>query len=269
VNNAWGTSVTGTVFDGNASYNALQTTLERRVSSGLFLRLNYTYASCWEDSADDLQGGEANGGSQPWSPTRDHSANWHRCSYLGSQAVNFALSYDLPFAAMVQSHWAKALTSNWQITSLTSISSGIPFDIREGSNTGRTMPSGNGNTHPDWVTGCSADNVINKHNVQNYIKTSCFAIPAFGYLGNVEPLPVLSPSTWTTDASIKRVIALREGMGIHFSVDIFNIFNRTNLAPPALVNVFNANQTVNTTAGQITRTIGTSRQMQFGARFEF
>ena len=269
VNNAWGNSISGTVFDGKASYNSLQTTLERRASPGLFIRLNYTYASCWEDSADDLQGGEANGGSQPWTPTRDHSANWHRCSYLGVHAANFTLSYDFPFGGMVQSHWAKALVSDWQLTSLTSVSSGVPFDVREGSNTARAMPAGNGNTHPDWAPGCNADNAINKHNVQNYIKITCFAVPAFGYLGNVEPLALLSPSTWTTDASLKRVISIREGMRIQLTADMFNIFNRTNLAPPALVNVFNPNQSVNTTAGQITSTIGSSRQVQLGARFEF
>jgi hypothetical protein len=269
VNPAWGTSISGTVFDGNASYNSFQTTLERRASPGLFVRLNYTYASCWEDSADDLQGGEANGGSQPWTPTRDHRANWHRCSYLGVHAANFSLSYDFPFGKMLQSRWAKALASDWQLTSLTSVSSGVPFDIREGSNTARAMPSGNGNAHPDWVPGCNADNAINKHNVQNYIKTSCFAVPVPGYLGNVEPLPLFSPGTWTTDASLKRAIPIREGMRIQLTADMFNIFNRTNLAPPALVNVFNANQTVNTTAGQIISTIGTSRQVQIGARFEF
>jgi hypothetical protein len=90
-----------------------------------------------------------------------------------------------------------------------------------------------------------------------------------GYLGDVAALPLLAPATWTTDASLKRNIRFHEEMNIHLTAEIFNIFNRTNFAPPASVNVFTATGAVNTTAGQITRTIGTSRQMQFGARFEF
>ena len=72
-----------------------------------------------------------------------------------------------------------------------------------------------------------------------------------------------------TDASINRRIRTGEGMAFQVTADVFNIFNRTNFAAPASVNVFTATGAVNTTAGQITRTIGTSRQMQFGVRFEF
>ena len=269
VNNAWGTTVNGVVFDANAAYDAFQMTVERRSSPGLFVRFNYTYARCWEDAADNLAGGAANGGSAAWAPTRDHRANWHRCSYLGNHAANFSLTYDFPFGRVAQSRLAKALLSDWQLTGLTSIASGVPFDVRAGSNTARTMPSGNGNAHPDWVSGCNPKNAINQHNPTNYIKTACFALPVPGYLGDVEALPLTGPATWTTDASVKRNIKIREDMGFQVTADVFNIFNRTNFAPPASVNVFTATGAVNTTAGQITRTIGTSRQMQFGVRFEF
>ena len=269
VNPNWGSSISGTVFDANAAYNAYQMTVERRASPGLFVRFNYTYASCWEDSADNLQGGEANGGSQPWTPTRIHNVNWHRCSYLGKNAGNFTLSYDVPFGRMLKSGFAKALLSDWQITSLTSVSSGVPFDVRQGSNSSRSAAAGNGNAHPDWAPGCNPENAINKHNTTNYINTACFKIPVAGYLGNVEPLAFLSPSTWSTDASLRRVIKIRESMDVQLTADVFNIFNRTNLAPPALVNVFTGAGAINSTAGQITRTIGSSRQMQFGGRFSF
>lgn len=269
VNNAWGTTINGVVFDANAAYDAFQMTVERRSSPGLFVRFNYTYARCWEDAADNLAGGEANGGSAAWAPTRDHRANWHPCAYLGNQAANLSMTYDFPVGRLVQSRLAKALLSDWQITSLTSIASGVPFDVRAGSNTARTMPAGNGNAHPDWASGCDPRNAINKHNTTNYIKTACFALPVPGYLGDVGPLPLTAPATWTTDVSVKRNVRIGEGIGFQLTADVFNIFNRTNLAPPASVNVFTATGAVNTTAGQITRTIGTSRQMQFGVRFEF
>jgi hypothetical protein len=284
VNNNFGNTINGVVFDGNAAYDSFQTTVERRSSPGLFVRFNYTYARCFEDSADNLQGGESNGGSQGWTPTRDHSANWHRCSYMGTHAANFTLSYDLPFGRNMKSGLAKAFVSDWQITSLTSVASGVPFDVREGANTARAMPTGVGNTHPDWAPGCNPDNAINKHNVVNYIKTSCFVVPPLGYLGNMEPLVLLAPSTWTTDASLRKAVKIKESMQLQLTADMFNIFNRTNLAPPALVNVFTSGATpanqftssgaqnpavVNSTAGQINRTLGSSRQMQLGVRFEF
>src|SRR5262249_37819760 len=147
------------------------------------------------------------------------------------------------------SRLAKALLRDWQISSLTSIASGIPFDVRAGANTARTMPSGNGNAHPDWASGCNPDNAINSHNPTNYIKTACFVLPVPGYLGDVGPLKVPAPATWTTEASLKRTIRVQEGMDFQLMADVFNIFNRTNFAPPASVNVFTAAGAVNTTAG--------------------
>ncbi len=281
-NNNFASSSTGVYFDANSNYNALQVTLERQVSSGLFVRFNYTHSKCFEDASDDLAGGESNGGGAAWTPTLRVNANYHPCSFTGNDAANLSLNYDLPFGHMVSNGFAKTLLSGWLINSLTGVFSGVPFDVREGANTSRAASTGVGAGHPDWAAGCNADNIIQKGNALNYIKSSCLVASTPGYLGDMGPLVLHAPSTVNTDVSLKRSIPIkyREGMFVQLSVDMFNAFNRANLLPPASTTAFTAastgpvtNPTVtytpNGTIGQITGTIGTSRQLQIGVRVQF
>jgi len=277
INNNYGSSISGEVFDANSFYNSLQTTLERRMSPGLLARFNYTYARCITDSTDNLPGGDSLGGSAGWTPTYNHAGKRGRCSFLGTNAANFTLTYDSPFGPMVHSKLAKALVSGWQVTSLTAISSGAPFGVSDGLNVSRTAFSGAGNDRPDWAPGCDANNVINKHNPTNYFKASCFILPPYGYLGTAGALRLTGPALWNSDISLKRSFSLkREGMAVLLAADMFNAFNRTNFAAPSNTTVFtNAGTSAapsaaySSTAGQILSTLTTSRQFQLSGRFTF
>lgn len=279
-NNNFGSGVTGVTFDANSNYNSLQTALERRVSPGLFVRFNYTFSKCMEDASDDLAGGESNGGGASWSPNGIVRANYHRCSFTGTNASNLTLNYDFPFGRMVRSGLAKALVSGWGINSLTTVFSGVPFDVRDGANYARAAASGNGNGHPDYAPGCNAHNIIQKGNVNNYINVNCLTPGTPGYLGDMGPLILTAPTTVNTDINLRRSfpIKYREGMVLQLSADMFNAFNRTNLAPPSSTTAFTATNTAgspvisltpNATAGQITSTIGSSRQFQIDVRLLF
>jgi hypothetical protein len=68
---------------------------------------------------------------------------------------------------------------------------------------------------------------------------------------------------------MRRNFAVRESMNLQLTGDMFNAFNRTNYAPPDQSNVFTQSLGVNTTLGQINRTISTSRQFQVGLHFQF
>ena len=276
-NNNYGASVSGELFDANTFYNSLQTAVERRMSPGLYIRFNYTYARCITDATDNLQGGDSLGGSAGWEPTLNHSAKRGRCSFLGTHATNLTLTYDSPFGHMVKSGWAKALVSDWQITSQTSISSGAPFNLSDGLNVARTATSGAGTDRPNWAPGCNPQNAINPHDPTNYFKASCFTLPPYGYLGNVGALVLTGPALWNTDVGLRRTFPLkREGLSLQLGADMFNAFNRSNLAAPSVTSIFinsgtptAPNATYSPQAGQITSTLTSSRQFQISARLAF
>jgi len=274
-NQNYGNSITDIVFDAKSFYDAFVTAVERRMSPGLFVRFNYSLSKCITDAIGDRGGGASNGGGNAWTPTTDSHGSRARCAFQAYQAANFSFSYDLPFGKMVGSHFAKDLLNGWQISSVTQAQGGFPFEVRLGANVSRAAPSGAGNQHPDWAAPSAAcpnptpEGAVNPGNVTNYVNAACFAIPPAGYLGNVPSLVLTGPRTWQTDVSLKRNIVLREGKSLLLSGDMFNAFNHTNLAPPDQSNVYTTSLGANTTVGQITRTVSTSRQFQIGARFQF
>jgi hypothetical protein len=281
-NNNFGNGISNEIFDGTGSYNGLQTSLERRMTTGLTLRLNYTFSVCKATTPDDLAGSESNGGNTT-SPVLDHTAGIGPCAFSGRHAVNFNLNYMVPFGRMVTTSWVKALASDWQISSLTTVGSGIPFGTSTGLNVARAAPTGAGNDHLDWAAPSAAcpnptpDGAINKHNANNYVNVACFAPAVAGYLGDVPSYALVSPSTWTTDISLSRSVPIKwEASKLELKVDMFNAFNRANLGIPGGTTLFsnggsNAAPTFtpSSTAGQITSVIGTSRQLQISARFSF
>jgi hypothetical protein len=278
-NNNFGSVLGSTVFDANAFYNSLQVALERRVSPGLYMRFNYTFAKCIADSADDLPGGSTNGGSAALIVARVHNSSRGRCTFLGTNAVNFTLNYDIPFGRMVNSRIAKSLVSDWQFSTLTTVSSGTPFNITDGLNLSRNSTSGAGSDRPNWAPGCNPQNAVtNPHNASTtYVNANCFVAAVPGYQGNVGASVLTGPALWSTDLSLKRSFPFKhEGMALTLGADMFNAFNRANFSAPTGVTVFvNSGTTAspvatpNRTAGQILSTVTTSRQFQISGRFVF
>ena len=98
-----------------------------------------------------------------------------------------------------------------------------------------------------------------------------FAVPPSGFYGNLGRGTFIGPGTVNFDMSLGKSIPLkfREGTRLEFRSDFFNLFNRPNFADPA-TQVLNANNnTPISTAGQITKTVTSSRQLQFSLKLVF
>ena len=279
----WGNSIGGNVFDGNSHYNAMQVVVERRVSTGLFVRFNYTWADCIADSGDNLPGQYTNGGGGGFPLISKHDAGRGRCAYLGTHASNLTLSYNLPFGRN-SSGFTQTMLAGWQITSQTAVASGVPFTVTQGVSQARYTTAGNaaGADRPDWAAPSAAcpdpspEGAINKKNPVNYVNAACFKLAPNGYLGNVDPQVFTSPNLINTDVSLRKTIRLTETKSFLFSADMFNAFNRTNFSAPTQLSVFTtgAGNPVNAALGRINvnnpyATITTSRQFQINGRFIF
>jgi hypothetical protein len=77
------------------------------------------------------------------------------------------------------------------------------------------------------------------------------------------------PGLASLDFSVLKSTSLTEKLHLQFRAEFFNILNRANFGTPNAVVFSSASSTPATTAGVITGTSTTSRQIQFGLKLLF
>jgi hypothetical protein len=254
---------------GQTTYNSLQIKAETKTPRyGLYALISYTYSRTYDNGLSDGLGSEL---SAPYFPL----PNWQKLDWGLSQINldnNFTASviYDLPFGRgkMFGGNWSGAANTalgNWQVTLIEHISSGFPDPLIDSNNQSGVSfnNGGNGNNYnrPDQVAGCNP--YAADHSKQQWINTACFPAAAVGELGNANRVPVVGPDFVNTDFSIIKQFALpREGMGLNFRAEFFNLFNHAQFGLP--VNDFNAPG-----FGSVNSTVNNPRLVQFALKLTY
>jgi len=259
--------------EGTSTYNALQVDLRRRFSHGLLLRGVFTFAKTLDDgdSLNQTTAGNAPGlVSNPLNLAADKGLATFNVEHVG--VVN-AL-YELPFGrgqrfANGSSGFASAAISGWSISSIITAQTGFPFTPQLSYN-----PSNNGDTRnpvrPFLNPNFTGPVVLGNPN-QWFNRNAFIAPPATsGFYGNVGRDTYIGPGLTTWDFSVLKDTKIRERLNLQFRAEIFNLLNHTNFNTPNLI-VFTPPTTANPsglsgTAGAITSTSTSSRQVQFGLK---
>jgi hypothetical protein len=267
--------------EGNAHYNSLQIKAEtKNARHGLYALIAYTYSRAYDNGyADGL--GSSIGAVYYGLP------NWSKLDWALSQINlnnNFTASviYDLPFGngKRFGSNWSKpvnALLGGWQLTLIEHISSGFPVFVVDSANFSSGVnfqQNGNSLIRPDQVGdpnkgGGGPNCPAQVHNLQHWFNPCAFATAAPGELGNANRTPVNGPDFVNTDFSVVKRFALpKEGMGLDFRAEIFNLFNHAQFGLPNTGATGYADiETSN--FGAITSTVNNPRLVQFGLKFTF
>jgi Carboxypeptidase regulatory-like domain len=98
---------------------------------------------------------------------------------------------------------------------------------------------------------------------QNPFDSNRALLPSFGQFGNLGRNVLRGPSQKLTSMSLSKTTQLTERVGLELRWDVFNLFNFANFANP------NADLSDETDFGQITRSVGGPRTMQFGLKLKF
>lgn len=93
--------------------------------------------------------------------------------------------------------------------------------------------------------------------------SDCALLSPLGGFGNLGRNTLRGPSQKRVDISLMKTTRLNERFSLELKWDIFNVFNLVNFANP------NSDLSDETDFGQITRTVGAPRVMQFGAKLRF
>jgi hypothetical protein len=266
---------------GNSWYNSLQVGLVKRVTHGLQLQSAYT----WSKAMDETQAQQVteNTGSSSFVSDPMHRE-------VDRALSSFDLTHNLRVNAMYLLPEAKSvgrgvgrLLNGWWMSGILSLQSGYPFRpviqasrTRSGINGGRT-----GIDRPDLVAGRSNGNII-LGGPDRYFDVSAFKLQPFGFLGTAGRNILRGPGFATVDFSLAKDSPLRilgESGKLEFRAEFFNILNRANFVSPGIgiggnsaAIIFAGRSDVESplsTAGRITSTASTSRQIQLALKLLF
>jgi hypothetical protein len=256
--------------EATSSYNALQVDLNHRFSSGFSVRGVYTWSKTIDDG-DSLNattsGGEPALASNPFNLLADKGlANF---DVRNAAAINATYALPVGHGKMFAGNatgYANALISGWTVNSIVTLQGGFPFTPQLSYN-----PSNNGDTRNPvrpFVNPLFTGSVI-EGNPNQWFNPAAFLAPpnASGFYGNEGRDNLLGPGLATWDFSVFKDTAIRERMKLQFRAEFFNILNRANFNTPNAVTFTPTG--VSPTAGIITSTSTTSRQIQFGLKLLF
>ena len=253
--------------EADSSYNALQLEVNHRFEHGFSLRGSYTWSKTIDDG-DSLNattsGGEPALASNPFNLGADRGLANFDVRNVGV----IGLVYALPFGRGKQyfgsgNGLGSALVSGWTVNSIVTIQGGLPFTPQLSYN-----PSNNGDTRNPvrpFVNPSFSGPVI-LGNVNQWFNPAAFLQPPnnSGFYGNLGRDTLIGPGLGTWDFSLMKDTPIHERANVQFRAEFFNFLNRANFNTPNAV-VFTPSG-VSPTAGVITSTSTTSRQIQFGLK---
>ncbi|HUX43789.1 MAG TPA: TonB-dependent receptor, partial [Terracidiphilus sp.] len=268
------------IADSHSTYHALQTSLSGTVGhGGPGIQASYTWSKSIDNSSLVLGGTGSTGAvssgfsQDPFDthPEKGPSAFDITHGFGLSVAQDLHLQ-DANFLHAV----SRKVTGGWEMLSISSISSGAPFTVYSGIQ--QTGYGSNGVDRPDQIAkpqlstarkdrkdyfGAGANNASAFFSIPIHVANGTG--PNQGRFGTLGRNTFRGPAFYNfdfaliKDTPIGRRASGAERMDLQFRSEFFNLFNIVNMGLPA--NILNGSG-----FGQISRTAGTSRQIQFSLK---
>jgi hypothetical protein len=251
----------------SSTYNALQATVTKRYSNGVFIQGAYT----WSHEIDDAAGPFAPSANNVIFPPNSHDLRQERGN--GAQDVRHVLvidfTADLPFgrgtSRLNHGLIGKAL-EGWTFAGIVRFQGGFPYDIfelRDSQGTGI-----GGQQRPDYNRQGTPIPVLNQR-TQTGPNAGLFSSAAFGTVGNLHRNVFRVPGINNSDVSLIKHTRLTERVSMDFRAEAYNLFNRVQFTPP--FNLIDFPSFFGQSFGEVGRPDGTTgaRQMQLALKLNF
>jgi hypothetical protein len=200
---------------GTSNYNALQTTFRLRAWHGLSSQLSYT----WSHALDEISQYRATIVDNAFDPKLDYGNGDFDTRHLFT--ANF--TYEVPKAPWAHG-WSSRLVNGWQVSSVMNFHSGQPYDqIRSALN----------------LIGNPFAGVDHKFSAANggtiWVNPAAFCDPTDpgcggSPYGDLARNKFAGPNFKNVDLSVIKNIPITERVKIQLRAEMFNTFNRLNLA---------------------------------------
>jgi hypothetical protein len=305
-------SIRGMFYEGHSYYDALELQLAKHMSHGFQMQGTYTWGKSIDTSSATLAG-DSFGNSISSLNYFDLSLTRGPSDFNVGRTLVVNGTWEVPTPKSFSGP-ARWLADGWELGLIFTASDGVPFTPTWGigGDPANTL-SGDDFAFPNRLKGPGCNTATNPGNPSNYIKTDCFGIPTapnaafwnanclqtvgnanstnlqcFNLRGNSGRNVLKGPGVTDLDFSVfknNRVKRISETFNVQFRVEMFNILNHPNFAPPGpgdgntdifdpngktLSPVFNAVTNPNPgLAGSLMRTTVPERQIQFAVKVVF
>jgi len=220
----------------NSNWTALEVSARHPVGKNLFLSFAYTWSHGLGDTTT----------TNVYNPKEFYGST----SLNVPQVFTASAIYSFPWLQHASGFKGTAF-GGWQLSDITTVRTGYSLTP------GLSIPS-QGNAARPNTTGAT---VNGQKTVAQWFNTAAFTAPSAGYFGDAGTGDIRGPGLINFDVTLQKTFRIREGMGLEFRAEVFNLFNHANFT------------TISTTYGagsfgQVTAAAD-PRIMEFALRFKF
>jgi hypothetical protein len=248
----------------SATYNGLQLSVKQHIWHGLQLQGSYTFSHAIDDASDPLS---------PASGNRAYPRNsFNLAAERGNSdfdvrhhaVINYL--YEFPLGrgtAHLADGFVGRMFEGWQISGITSLSTGIPYDVFGNQDNQHTGVS-------DRLTIVGSASIpAGSDKTQTGPPLSAFILTPYNTVSNLGRNRFYGPGFVTFDAVFQKTTALNERLKLEFRTEAYNIFNHVQFTQPG--NAYSSPGTFGVSTSQVGRADGTSgaRQLQFALKLLF
>jgi hypothetical protein len=209
-----------------SNYNALQVSLQKRASTGLFFGLTYTWSKVLTNATSDTA----------WvrSDNLTRQADYGPANFDRRQVFNANYVYSFPTVRGGNS-LLHAVTNGWQLSGVAQVATGAPFTptvsisgVNSQNITGNVVANAQSEgARVGVIKDCNP--YTGSDNPFNRLNTACFFAPRPGSLGLESGMNWLyAPGLINFDMALQKEFAVKERLRLQFRVDAFNVFNHPN-----------------------------------------
>jgi len=248
----------------NATYHSLQVKVSQRMWHGLQIGGAYTFSHAIDDASDPLTPAAGNRGFPRNSFNLRAERGNSDFDVRQRGVINYL--YELPFglnkAHLNHGFVGKAL-EGWQISGITTLSTGIPYDIFGNQDNQHTGLSDRAQLVATTKQPSGADKTFTGPPLSD------FDFAAFDTASNLGRNRFYGPNFIDFDTVAQKTTTVTERVKVVFRTEAYNLFNHANFGQPG--NAIANTGTFGESTSQIGRPDGTSgaRQLQFALKLLF
>ena len=229
-----------TLYKGIADsiYHALELNITKRFSHGFSVQGAYTFSHAIDNGADPLIPVGNNIAYPPYPRSSfDLAAERGNSEFDVTHRLVANYSWEVPVGQghkHVPEGALSKLVGGWSVSGITTISSGLPFDIFTNVDTAHT-----GLVSRPNLNSSAAVTASSSPRTQTGPSADLFSLPPFGSAGDLGRDHFRGPGINNSDAVLNKRVGIRERVKLDMRFEFYNLFNRVQFSQPLNILDFN------------------------------